>query len=278
MKTNIIAIANQKGGVGKTTTTINLATALAACKKKVLIVDLDSQGNASTGLGVEDRSGIVSSYDLLLHTEDFKNAAVSTEIPNLDIIPATMDLAGVEISLAGQVGRERKLKTSLSAYAGNYDYVLLDCPPNLGLVTLNALVASTGVLVPLQSEFYALEGLSQILTTTNRIKKYMNPELELAGVVLTMFDKRNNLAVQVAEDVRTHLGDKVFETVIPRNVRIAEAPSFGAPVIIHDHTSIGAIAYMMLAKEILNKFEKVNVKETIIPIAQDDGVFSGVAK
>lgn len=265
MKTHIIAIANQKGGVGKTTTTVNLTTALAACKKRVLVVDLDAQGNASTGLGVTDKTDIISSYDLLLQTEDFKNAAVKTQVPGLDIIPASMDIAGVEVELAGQTGRERKLKTSLNSYANNYDYIVLDCPPNLGLVTLNALIASTSVIVPLQAEFYALEGLSQILSTVNHVKSNSNPSIKLGGIVLTMFDKRNNLAVQVSEDVRKHLGDKVFDTVIPRNVRIAEAPSFGSPVILHDHNSAGAKAYIELAKEVLVKFEpsQQNIQKNI---------------
>ena len=176
-----------------------------------------------------------------------------------------MDIAGVEVELAGQTGRERKLKTSLNSYENNYDYIVLDCPPNLGLVTLNALIASTSVIVPLQAEFYALEGLSQILSTVNHVKSNSNPSIKLGGIVLTMFDKRNNLAVQVSEDVRKHLGDKVFDTVIPRNVRIAEAPSFGAPVILHDHNSTGAKAYIELAKEVLVKFEpsQQNIQKNI---------------
>ena len=253
MTCSILSIANQKGGVGKTTTAINLATALAASGKRVMIIDLDSQGNASTGLGVDDRTDIISSYDLLLHTEEYKNAAAKTEIPNLSIVPACMELAGVELALTNQVDREKKLRKSLAYYAPQFDYILLDCPPNLGLVTLNALVASTGVLVPLQTEFYALEGLSHILKTTDRIKKAYNPTLELTGIVLTMYDKRNKLSLQVEQDVREHLKDKVFKTIIPRNVRIAEAPSFGAPVILYDHTSIGAKSYMLLARELLQK-------------------------
>ncbi len=253
MSCSILSIANQKGGVGKTTTAINLATALAASGKRVLIIDLDSQGNASTGLGVEDRTEIISSYDLLLHTEDYREASATTEVPNLYIIPACMELSNVELSLTNQPNRESRLKKSLQYFIPNFDYILIDCPPNLGLVTLNALVASTGVIVPLQTEFYALEGLSHILRTTDRIKKIYNPNLELTGVVLTMFDKRNRLSVQVEEDVREHLKSKVFETIIPRNVRIAEAPSFGSPVILYDHKSIGAKAYMLLARELLQR-------------------------
>ena len=253
MSCSVISIANQKGGVGKTTTAINLATALAASGKRVLIVDLDSQGNASTGLGVDDRTDIISAYDLLLHTEDYTEAAAPTEIPNLSIVPACMELSGVELTLTNQSDRERKLRKSLAYYTPNHDYILLDCPPNLGLVTLNALVASTHVLVPLQTEFYALEGLSHILKTIERIRKLYNKELQLFGVVLTMYDKRNKLSLQVEDDVRLHLKEKVFKTMIPRNVRIAEAPSFGAPVIIYDHKSVGATAYMLLARELLQK-------------------------
>ncbi len=255
---SILAIANQKGGVGKTTTTINLATALAACGKKVLVVDLDSQGNASTGLGVEDRTDIISSYDLILNTEDAPNAAAQTEVPGLYIVPASMDLASVDLALTNSVNRETKLRESLKHYTNDFEYIILDCPPNLGLVTLNALTAATGVLIPLQTEFYALEGLSHILSTIRRVKKSLNQNLQLAGITLTMYDGRNNLSEQVETDVRAHLGDKVFKTVIPRNVRIAEAPSFGMPVILYDHTSVGATSYMALAKELLQRENEPN--------------------
>jgi len=249
----VVAIANQKGGVGKTTTAINLATALAACEKRVLIVDIDAQGNASTGLGIDRRDRAVSSYDLLFGREGAERAAVDTSIPRLRIIPASIHLSGAELELVEEDRREFRLRDSLRGVIADYDYILIDCPPALGLLTLNALCAADAVLVPLQCEFYALEGLSHLLGTIERVKRAFNPRLDIQGVVLTMYDRRNNLSDMVAADVRAHLGDKVYETVIPRNVRISEAPSYGKPVILYDMECRGSQAYIHLAGEVLKR-------------------------
>lgn len=252
----ILAIANQKGGVGKTTTTINLATALAAIDKKVLIIDLDPQGNASTGLGVDRHARRVSSYEILMSDAPVAEAVQPTKIPNLHLIPSTVDLAGSELELVDLPQREYRLKAALAANKIHFDYVLIDCPPALGLLTLNALTAAQAVLVPLQCEFYALEGISYLVRTVERVRRTFNPELEIQGIVLTMFDKRNNLSELVARDVREFFHDKVYETVIPRNVRVSEAPSYGKPVLLYDFDCAGSQAYLHLASEVIKR-EKV---------------------
>jgi chromosome partitioning protein len=249
----IIAIANQKGGVGKTTTAVNLATALAAAEKKVLLFDLDPQGNASTGVGISRQARLVTSYDVLVGAKPLKAATVATSVPHLSVVAASVDLSGAEIELVVAERREYRLREALTAQALDFDYVLIDCPPSLGLLTLNALVAAHAVLVPLQCEFYALEGLSHLVRTIERVKRHLNPALEIQGVVLTMFDKRNNLSDLVAADVRDHFGDKVYDTVIPRNVRISEAPSHGKPVLLYDFRCPGAQAYVHLAGEVLRR-------------------------
>ena len=245
----IITIANQKGGVGKTTTTINLATALAAAAKKVLVIDFDPQANASTGLGLTKQKRILNSYGLILGDYTLSQVIAKTAIPGLSIIPSSIDLLGAEVELVNLPRREYLLKEILEPYRSMFDYVIIDCPPSMGLLTLNAMVAADGVLIPLQCEYYALEGLSYLLGSIQRIRKTFNPELTLYGVVLTMYDKRNSLSVMVSTDVRKYLGDKVFETPIPRNTRVSEAPSHGKPVLIYDIRCPGSQAYMSLARE-----------------------------
>ncbi len=252
----LLAIANQKGGVGKTTTAVNLATALSAVGQRVLLVDLDPQGNATTGLGVRRSSVQESTYDVLFHNVPVCEVAVKTKVPGLHVLPSSMHLSGAEIELVNAVSRETRLKSALRTMLP-YDYVIIDCPPSLGLLTLNSLVAAHAIVVPLQCEFFALEGLSQLVRTVERVKKAFNPALNIHGVVLTMFDKRNNLSEMVARDVREHFGDKVYETVIPRNVRLSEAPSYGLPAIVYDMRCPGAQAYIMLAKEIIAREKKI---------------------
>jgi chromosome partitioning protein len=252
-----IAVANQKGGVGKTTTAINLATALAATGWRVLLIDLDPQGNASTGLGVTHAQRDLSSYELLTGQCALEEAVVPTRVPRLDLLPATVDLSGAEIELVEMQERTHRLDKALDgAQAGRWDVCLIDCPPSLGLLTINALVAAQSILVPLQTEFFALEGLSQLLQTIERIRARFNPELSILGVALTMFDKRNNLSSQVADDVRACLGKVVFDTVIPRNVKLSEAPSHGIPALIYDHRCSGSEAYIALARETIGRLPK----------------------
>ncbi len=255
MTARIITIANQKGGVGKTTTAINLATALAAIGEQVLIIDLDPQGNASTGLGIDRNERDVSSYDLMVGEADIATASIPTAVPGLAIIPSTMDLLGVEMEISAQPDRVLKLRNALRDAGGGdrFGYVLIDCPPSLNLLTLNAMAAADSVLVPLQCEFFALEGLSQLLTTVDRVRGSINPRLTIQGIVMTMYDGRNNLANQVVEDVRAHMGDKVYQTIIPRNVRVSEAPSYGKPALLYDLKCAGSQAYLQLASEVIRR-------------------------
>ena len=253
-----IAIANQKGGVGKTTTAINVGTALAATGKRVLLLDLDPQGNASTGLGIGRAEREHSTYDLLVGEVNLEEVAVATRVPRLDIVPATQDLSGAEIELIEFDARTHRLDAAIARHqGGRWDVVLIDCPPSLGLLTINAMVAAHALLVPLQCEFFALEGLSQLLNTVERIRSRFNPGLSILGVVLTMYDRRNRLTDQVSDDVRAVLGRVVFDTVIPRNVRLSEAPSHGLPALIYDHRCAGSEAYIALAREVIDRLPRL---------------------
>lgn len=252
----IITVANQKGGVGKTTTAINLATALAAIGEKVLVVDLDPQGNASTGLGIDRKDRDVSSYDVLTGEATIAEAAIATAVPGLSIIASTLDLLGIEMEIAAAPDRVLRLRNALRRSGEeniSFSYVLIDCPPSLNLLTLNSMAAADSVLVPLQCEFFALEGLSQLLETVEQVRGSINPALEIQGIVLTMYDGRNNLANQVVADVRAHMGEKVYDTIIPRNVRISEAPSYGKPAILYDLKCTGSQAYLSLASEVIRR-------------------------
>ena len=255
----ILSLANQKGGVGKTTTAINLGTALAAIGERVLIVDLDPQGNASTGLGIDRRSRNVSTYDVLIGEAPLRDAVVATAVPRLEIAASTMDLSGLELELGSTRDRAFRLRNAITALninateATDYTYVLIDCPPSLNLLTVNAMAASDAILVPLQCEFFALEGLSQLLQTVEQVRSTLNPNLSIHGIVLTMFDSRNNLSNQVVADVRQFMGSKVYNTMIPRNVRISEAPSYGKPVLVYDLKCVGSEAYLKLATEVIER-------------------------
>lgn len=264
-KPRVLVVANQKGGVGKTTTAINLGTALAAIGENVLVVDLDPQGNASTGLGLGAKDRTLSTYDVLMGDESLSECIVHTAVPRLHLAPSTMDLLGAEVELSAIKDRNFRLRNAITAMdmqmtdAMRYDYVLIDCPPSLNLLTINAMAAADAVLVPLQCEFFALEGLSQLLRTIEQVRNSLNPRLSIHGVVLTMFDPRNNLAGQVIADVRQFLGEKVYDTVIPRNVRVSEAPSHGKPVLLYDLKCAGSQAYLKLASEVIRREQQLRV-------------------
>jgi chromosome partitioning protein len=269
----IIAIANQKGGVGKTTTAINLGACLAVAEKKTLVIDMDPQGNATSGLGIDKEEVERSIYDVLIEGMPLADAIIpNVHFPYLDVLPATRDLVGAEVELVNRRNRENILLDAIEAIRGRYEYVLIDCPPSLGLITLNTLAAADSVLIPIQCEFYALEGLSQLLNTVTIVQKNLNPRLQIEGVLLTMYDGRLNLSRQVAEEAKEYFGPKVYRTTIPRNVRIAEAPSFGKPIVLYDVVSVGAKSYLSLAKEVIaRKGRKASADVPEPPVARAAG-------
>ncbi len=252
----VIAVANQKGGVGKTTTNVNLSACLAVAGKRVLTIDIDPQGNTSSGLGIDKNNVSISIYDVLINEANIEQAIISTKVENLDIIPSNIQLAGAEIEMVSMISREQVLKRALENIRDRYDYILIDCPPSLGLITINALTAADKVLVPIQCEYYALEGLSQLINTIKLVTKHLNNKLEVEGVVLTMFDARTNLSIQVVDEVKKYFRNKVYRTIIPRNVRLGEAPSHGLPIIMYDNKCIGAQAYTELAEEMIETEEE----------------------
>lgn len=260
----IISVVNQKGGVGKTTTAVNIATAMAAIGQKTLLIDLDPQGNASTGVGIDNRSRNLTIYDVITRDASIESAVKATLIPKLDVITASVDLAAAEVELHQIRNKEFVLREKVQSLKNSYDFILIDCPPSLGLLTVNALVASDSLLIPLQCEFFALEGLVHLLNTYNIIKKKINPKLVIEGIILTMMDRRNRLAVQVEFDVRNNFKDLVYTTVIPRNIKLSEAPSHGKPALIYDNKCLGSMAYMMLAKEILTRLKVISAEGEII--------------
>lgn len=254
----VIAVANQKGGVGKTTTAVNLSSCLGYKGKKVLLIDVDPQGNSTSGLGIDKKAIKSSAYDVLINDVDIRDTLVKTPIDNLLLCPSNIQLAGAEVELVSTISRETRLKNSLSSIKNDYDFILIDCPPSLGLLTLNSLTASNTILVPIQCEYYALEGLSQLMETVKLVQKHLNTSLDVEGVVLTMFDARTNLSIQVVEEVKKYFRNKVYRTVIPRNVRLSEAPSYGLPIILYDPKSKGAECYLDLADEVIEYSEEEN--------------------